>query len=209
MSSIDTRKKIATSAIKLFNQYGVANVRLQMIADESKISIGNLAYHFKNKEAIIQLTITQLQKSFLEILSAFGQHNNFLDFDVQLDNIYHFIKNNPFFFFDAYDIKRNYPRITLFKSNCPKKMLAHIDNRFRSSVEAGILKKEATKGYYSILAQSIWNYIVFFIPQSLMLKKETPTLFEFKEHIWMQLIPHLTEKGNQEFAILLSPSTLH
>ena len=49
-----TKQKIILSALQLFNENGIANVRLQHIADEAFISIGNLAYHYKNKEAIVK-----------------------------------------------------------------------------------------------------------------------------------------------------------
>ena len=50
----NTKQKILNSAINLFNKKGLVNVRLQHIADESDISVGNLAYHFYSKKAIIQ-----------------------------------------------------------------------------------------------------------------------------------------------------------
>ena len=205
MSSIETKSKIISSAIMLFNQHGLANVRLQMIADESGISIGNLAYHFKNKEAIVESTILSLQEEFSAILSTFRQRNDFLDFDLQLDKFYFFIKDNPYFFFDAVDIKRNFPQVSLFKGDCPSKLLYQIENRFTSNVKKGILKEEVIEGYYLQLAHSIWGYIAFLVPQNFILKQGTPSLLAFKKHIWMQFIPHLTEKGKQEFLTLLSP----
>ena len=49
-----TKQKILNSSINLFNKKGLVNVRLQQIADESGISVGNLAYHYYSKKAIIQ-----------------------------------------------------------------------------------------------------------------------------------------------------------
>lgn len=205
MSSIETKSKIINSAIMLFNQHGLANVRLQMIADESGISIGNLVYHFKNKEAIVESSILSLQEEFSAILSTFRQRNDFLDFDLQLDKFYFFIKSNPYFFFDAIDIKRNFPQVPLFKKGCPSKLLYQIENRFNYNVQKGLLNKEVVKGFYEELAHSIWGYIAFFVPQNFILKQSTPSLVAFKKHIWMQFIPHLTEKGKEEFSFLLSP----
>lgn len=47
-----TKQRIILNAKKLFSQNGIANTRLQQIADETGISVGNLAYHFPNKEEI-------------------------------------------------------------------------------------------------------------------------------------------------------------
>ena len=50
-----TKQKIIQASIELFNQKGWTNVRLQNIADRCGISVGNLAYHYANKAAIIRV----------------------------------------------------------------------------------------------------------------------------------------------------------
>ena len=204
MSSFETKSKILDAATKLFNQYGLANVRLQMIANETGISIGNLAYHFKNKEAIIESMSLNLQDEFLDILAMFKQRNDFLDFDFQLEEFYTFVISNPYYFTDALDIKRNYPNVPVFKKGCAAKMLYQIINRFTSNAENGLLKKEPVAGYYEEEGLSIWGYIVFLVPFSTILGQSPPSLIAFKKHIWLKFVPHLTAKGKEEFVKLIS-----
>lgn len=45
----ETKLKIIKGAQELFFENGIANIRLQQIADSSGISVGNLAYHLKIK----------------------------------------------------------------------------------------------------------------------------------------------------------------
>ena len=205
MSSIPTKSKILFAASKLFNQHGLANVRLQMIADETGISIGNLAYHFKNKEAIVQSISAHLQEEFLDILSMYGQRRDFLDFDAQLDRLYDFVIAHPYYFLDALDIQRNYPDIPLFQADCPEKMQFQIINRFKSNVARGLLKEEPVSNYYEQESLSVWGYIVFLVPFSDILGNPPPSLLEFKKHIWLKFVPHLTEAGKEEFKYLISP----
>ena len=63
-----TKQKIILSSIELFNQKGLTNVRLQNIADQCGISVGNLAYHFSNKLAIIEVVDEILQSEIETIL---------------------------------------------------------------------------------------------------------------------------------------------
>ncbi|MBT5233445.1 MAG: TetR/AcrR family transcriptional regulator, partial [Flavobacteriaceae bacterium] len=52
-----TRIKIVESSILLFNKKGLANVRLQDIAEYNNISPGNLTYHFKTKKDLMDYII--------------------------------------------------------------------------------------------------------------------------------------------------------
>ncbi|MBK8568077.1 MAG: helix-turn-helix transcriptional regulator [Saprospiraceae bacterium] len=50
-----TKDKILDAAVRCFNRDGMVNVRLQHIGDEAEwMSVGNLAYHFRTKEHIVQ-----------------------------------------------------------------------------------------------------------------------------------------------------------
>ncbi len=77
----DTRNKILTAARKLFNEEGLNNVTLRQIAQSINISQGNLNYHFKLKEDILEVLYFNLVEEMdLQISSMNTQHShlNFL-----------------------------------------------------------------------------------------------------------------------------------
>ncbi|MBL4787688.1 MAG: TetR/AcrR family transcriptional regulator [Kordiimonadaceae bacterium] len=70
-SSVGNRERIIAESLHLFNQHGAENVGCNKIAASLGISPGNLYYHFKNKEAIIQRLFDDIDADITSILIHF------------------------------------------------------------------------------------------------------------------------------------------
>jgi AcrR family transcriptional regulator len=71
---MNTRERILTMALDLFNESGTAPVSTNHIADALGISPGNLYYHFRNKEQIIRALFEQLFAQWDRLYSLPGDH---------------------------------------------------------------------------------------------------------------------------------------
>ncbi|MCB0557623.1 MAG: TetR/AcrR family transcriptional regulator [Lewinellaceae bacterium] len=205
MADISTKQKILNASIRLFNENGLANVRLQQIADETGISVGNLAYHFRNKEAIVSAVNETLNDDIKEILSAYRLFPNLIDFDNQLSKYFSFLEKYPFYFLDLLEMERAYPEV---KAHCQQyitKMISQIRKRFDFNQQRGLFIKEPYPGIYDVLADSIWVLMSFWMPQRLIRNEEPHCEGRFKQMAWSQLFPYFTEKGKEEYDQLIRP----
>lgn len=67
---VKTRDRILKTALALFNDEGEAQVSTVEIAGVLEISPGNLYYHFKGKEAIIEALFEDFEEEIRQVLSA-------------------------------------------------------------------------------------------------------------------------------------------
>jgi AcrR family transcriptional regulator len=65
-----TRERILELSLRLFNDFGEPNVNTTLIAEQMAISPGNLYYHFKNKDDIIQSIFQQFERELDKLLAA-------------------------------------------------------------------------------------------------------------------------------------------
>lgn len=103
----DTKTKIRTTARLLFNDLGYSNVTIRMIALKLEMSSGNLNYHFKTREDILEALYFEMVEEFDHRIGQLGQQDISLE-TVQQD-INHSLKrmiDYRFFWTDLYNLLR-------------------------------------------------------------------------------------------------------
>ncbi len=201
----NTKQKILDTAMRLFNSVGVANVRLQHIADEAGISVGNLAYHYRNKEAIVDALFYQIEQELQGILSTYRVYPNLIDFDQQLSKYYLFGKSYPFYFSDLLQMAQEFDVARKHRDRYIPRMWQQIRKRLDFNVQRGTLKPEMESGLYDQLAESQWLIISFWPVQCELRTPDCNQVLHFKKLVWSQWLPHFTDKGRQEYDLLIQP----
>ncbi len=64
----DTRHRILVASLVLFNEHGVPRTTINDIADEIDISPGNLHYHFRKKEEIVDALTAEFQADARKVM---------------------------------------------------------------------------------------------------------------------------------------------
>ena len=204
-----TKKKIISAAISLFNEIGVVNTRLQQIADRCGISVGNLAYHYKNKESILKEIYDNLSAKLKEILSKYGTLPSLSDFDQQLSDLFTFMQAYPFYFTDALEMERIYPELKHHRKEFSSKIIAQIRIRMEFNENRGILVKEPLEGVYDIIANSTWMILNSWVTYQILTDIPRKCEGSFKMAVWIQWYPYFTDKGLLEYESEIASQLTH
>ncbi len=200
-----TKSNILDSAIKLFNEFGMVNVRLQHIADEAGISVGNLAYHYYSKKAIVIALDEQLESKITPLISIDHNFPYLIDFDNHLSEYYFLLKNYSFYFLDFLEIERAYPTVHNKRKVYINKMIDQINKWMLLNISKGILKEELQENHYRNTAHTIWMIITFWLTQQQIVGEELDGEGSFKIMIWNQLLPLFTNTGWMECEAIILP----
>lgn len=200
-----TKQKILDASIRLFNQNGLINVRLQQIADEANISVGNLAYHYYSKKALVLAIDEQLNKELNLLLSIDQNFPYLIDFDNHLSDYYFLLNKYSFYFLDVLEIERAFPKMNKKRRSYIEQMIQHFHTWLLINIEKGICKKELQQDQYFHTAQTIWIIITFWLTQQKVRGQNLSAEGTFKEVIWNQLVPIFSESGLMEFEALILP----
>lgn len=193
-----TKQHIQDHALKLFNEKGFVNVRLQHIADSAFVSVGHLAYHFKNKEAIIESLYDELKAKQGLLLAEFRVVPLFEDINRYLISTYHQQSEYIFFYVDTIEIVRAYPQIQKKYSQHILWQLAQLKLMLGFNIARGSLIPLADQQVDHLSWQlrsiiDLWRYIV----KTEGTKSETEQTF--LNDIWGVLTPLFTDMGNREY----------
>jgi AcrR family transcriptional regulator len=105
MASTQTREKILEASLAMFNALGEPNVTTNHIADELGISPGNLYYHYRNKDDIVERLFARYETRMDQaLLAPEGRLPNLEDVWLQLHLVFECMWAYRFLYRDLVDI---------------------------------------------------------------------------------------------------------
>lgn len=199
-----TKQRILDASVRLFNEHGVDAVRLQQIAEEIGISVGNLAYHFKTKDAIIESVYEQVIDEFMHIFRQYLQAPELAAFDQQLSLYYQFFARYQFYLAEFFKSTPDQSGQQTAWQRAVGKMLIQLRSWLDFHMQRNVLRPETIKGQYDQLAQAIWMTLVF-KPVSCTMRGRSCDETNYKQAVWEHLMPYFTEEGITEFTDAVLP----
>jgi len=197
-----TKQKILAASLRLFNENGMVNVSLRQIAKSINISQGNLNYHFKLKEDIVEALYFQL------VEEMDNQMKEMMDMNISLTNLYSIsfktmqkMFEYKFIMIDfihimksVNTIKTHYQQLMTIRKN-------QYQSLFNILIESGILRTEAFSDEYKRLYERMnivgdnWinTYITF---------NQDKSIDYYCELLFEMIYPYLTSTGKKEYGLI-------
>jgi AcrR family transcriptional regulator len=139
-----TRQRILDTSLAMFNTQGEPNVTTNHIADELEISPGNLYYHFRNKDDIIEQLFARYEERMDNALAApSGRLPELEDIWLQLHLVFECIWDYRFLYRDLVEILSRNRRIRLRFARILKRADDRAHMVMRGLSQAGIMRASA------------------------------------------------------------------
>ena len=139
-----TRQRILDTSLAMFNTQGEPHVTTNHIADELEISPGNLYYHFRNKDDIIEQLFAGYEQSMDTALTApSGRLPGLEDVWLQLHLVFECIWDYRFLYRDLVDILSRNRRLRMRFARILKRADEQAQTVMRGLVQAGVMRASA------------------------------------------------------------------
>ncbi len=199
-----TKEKILQAALLLFNREGLVNVRLQHIADEAFVSVGNLAYHYPNKEAIVLKLYENLAAQQAELLREYRSVPLFESIDRLFRLTFQLQETYRFFYLDTLEVSRAYPSVAERHQQQIHSQITQLHHILQFNVARGALLPGEPHWEYRPVAQKIWMMMDLWRLQFRVQFGEEGKEDTFLEGLWGLLKPYFSDMGRQEYRQMLN-----
>ncbi|MEY3516547.1 MAG: hypothetical protein RIS67_764 [Pseudomonadota bacterium] len=141
-----TRNRILDVALRLFNEQGETNISTNHIADELEISPGNLYYHYRNKDDIIEQLFQRFEERMDQALVApEGREVTLEDVWLQLHLVFECIWNYRFIYRDIINILTRNRSLRLRFARILKRGSSNAQGIMRGLNETGAMRASAAE----------------------------------------------------------------
>jgi len=198
----NTKKRILETSLRLFNSLGLSKVTLRTIAMEMGISQGNLNYHFKKREELIEALYFQLVNNIDKSMSNMQQSNHPFHLLVEISQavMFNFFEYR-FFLLDFVQIMRENKKIRQHYAALTIQREQQFSALFHLLMEKGFMRKEVLPNEYKYLYKRFQILGDFWISDA---EIRTPKLTKKAISVYLEILaqaiyPYLTTKGQKEY----------
>ena len=197
----DTRRAILDMAKTLFSQQGYNAVSIGEIAGALGISKGNVTYHFKRKEDIMEALLAEAKPTFFQ-----EPPRTMEELDAFLEDMEQARENYAFYFQPHAQLGQLSPAIRARQQAIYHSQSALFAQALSILARQGMFRGEDFPGAYARVADTIVLTSLYWLPFCAVKGRKE----DFRTQAWSVLYPLLTPLGRQqgrELGLLLGEDT--
>jgi AcrR family transcriptional regulator len=203
MSRRNMKHEILQAARQLFNERSYNEVTMRDIADAVGISVGNLTYHFKRKDLIMEASVVDLRYEYKIPLTptTLEELNKVFVYMAQYNT------DNAYYFKHYTQIAQISPRVHQIQIDVVRDLVYMFTAAFQEFQKAELMHAELYEAQTTFLAYSIMNTTTFWIYQREVIQRtQSNAVYEILGCVWSMLTPMLTDKGFSIFESRIRPA---
>lgn len=195
---VSTKQKIINKAVKLYNQKGYASVTLFELAGALDMTRGNLTYHFKTKDLLLEAIADELWLKMKDGRKRGRMLPSFENLHDEIQVYFKIQKAYAFVFLDHHVL--NHPVMKEKFRSLTNEYIKECEATIAFAISIGNMKPEPNPGMYHRLAHTTWMVSFYWLNQKMIRGEKTSgTGEDAAMSVWSMLLPHLTEKGLKAF----------
>jgi len=199
----NTKQNILDTSRKLFNDLGYSQVTIRMIAIKLKMSSGNLNYHFKKREDILEALYFEMVEVFDTRIKALGSQAISLAYmRTNIESSMEKMIDYRFFWTDLYYLLKSNEKIRTHFEQAKMERETGYQFVFKHLRDEKILKSPSFPDEHRILIERMIDYSNTWLYASLLyeVKKDNAQVVEEASFSLLSMLyPYLTELGREEF----------
>lgn len=197
-----TKEKILDAALALFNEQGESKVTMRTIAQALPMSLGNLTYHYKKRENLIEALYQRLVQHMDEALATIPNNALSLKLLYQMARIMmeHFYAYR-FFMLDFAQLMREHPTIRQHYQQLTIARRAQFESLLDALVGTGWLQPPVFEEQYAYVYQRMQVYSDFWLSATAIQDEplEAVLIDRHLAIVFAGWLPYLTERGQAAY----------
>jgi AcrR family transcriptional regulator len=180
------RERIFENARSLFNEQGYNNVSMRNIADSLGISVGNLTYHFRRKEALVEAVVLEQHKNYKKTAAP----KTLEELHDCFKRVLGHQEKNLYYFHHYRQLMQLSPQIYQIQKSVIQDLHDNIESGFQNLNRAGMIKFDEIPGQSENLILTILSICAYGIVFSEI---------NLPGCIWSLIYPLLTASGRSVY----------
>ena len=194
MAKKNIKEEIINTARRLFNAQGYSDVSMRDIADALQISVGNLTYHYRRKEELMEAVVLDMHQYY----RPFAPPTTLRQLNAFFARVQNNIQQNAFYFWHYTQLAELSPTVHDIQAQVMEQQHALLREAFANFSAAGLFVPEAREGQHARLAQAVLIVCVYWVPHS-KLAQDTDAPKDFLDCVWSMLLPCLSPQGQRVY----------